>query len=481
MTRVIGVAAYARNRVIGDGPDIPWHLPGEQARFKELTTGGTLVMGRRTYESIGRPLPGRQTVVLTRSGWTPAPGHADRVAVAAGPEQALALAAERPGEVFVVGGGEVYRLLWPWLDELRLTEVQADPAGDVTFPEVDPREWVEVARVPQPGWTELHLRRSRAAIGLDVGGTAVKAVVCREDGTVLARSETATPAGAEGLLDVLAGVVTGLEAQVAGLACVPTVGLSVPGIVDDDRQVAVHSTNLGWRDARLADDLARRLGRPAVLGHDVRAGGRAELRWGAAAGESSVMFVAVGTGIATALYLDGRAVVSGGYAGETGHALVPDPATGELELMERISSAAAIARRWSARSGRPATGSLDVFTAADAGDPDARAVITEALETLADVLAVQMSLVGPVPVVLGGGLSRAGEAVLGPLTEGLRRRLVLSGPPPLRAAQLGSWAGAMGSADAALARHGASSVAVSGSGPTAPEPAHAPTEPEETP
>ena len=70
--RVVLVAAHARNRVIGNGPDIPWRLPGEQAQFKELTWGHTLLMGRTTFESIGRPLPGRTTIVLTRhAGWTP--------------------------------------------------------------------------------------------------------------------------------------------------------------------------------------------------------------------------------------------------------------------------------------------------------------------------------------------------------------------------------------------------------------------------
>ncbi len=148
-TEVVAVAAVARNGVIGDGPDIPWHVPGEQARFKQLTMGGVLVMGRRTYESIGRPLPGRRTVVLTRSGWAPAPVHADRVEVAATPEQALAVAAGHPGTTFVVGGGEVYRALWPALTALELTEIHLEPAGDVTFPEVD-QQWVEVSREEHP-------------------------------------------------------------------------------------------------------------------------------------------------------------------------------------------------------------------------------------------------------------------------------------------------------------------------------------------
>lgn len=148
---VVAVAAVARNGVIGDGPDIPWQIPGEQARFKRLTMGGVLVMGRLTYDSIGRPLPGRRTVVLTRDpDWVPAPEHADRVDVARTPAEALAVAHRLPGPVFVIGGGQVYRELWPWLTALELTEVDLEPAGDVTFPTLGP-DWVEVSREPADG------------------------------------------------------------------------------------------------------------------------------------------------------------------------------------------------------------------------------------------------------------------------------------------------------------------------------------------
>ncbi|SDE01087.1 dihydrofolate reductase [Auraticoccus monumenti] len=157
---VVAVAAVARNGVIGNGPDIPWHVPGEQARFKRLTMGGVLVMGRRTYESIGRPLPGRRTVVLSRGpGWAPAPEHADRVDVVGTPEEALEVAAGHPGTTFVAGGGEVYRLLWPWTTVLELTEIDLEPDGDVTFPEIGPG-WVEVSREPHEGHSYVRWERT---------------------------------------------------------------------------------------------------------------------------------------------------------------------------------------------------------------------------------------------------------------------------------------------------------------------------------
>jgi dihydrofolate reductase len=138
------VAAVARNGVIGVDGGLPWRLPDDLRRFKELTTGHVLVMGRRTYESIGRPLPGRTTVVVTRTpGWG---ADVEGVLVAAGVPDALAAAAAIDDEVFVVGGARVYADALPLADRLELTHVDAEPAGDTLFPEVDWSEWREVRR-----------------------------------------------------------------------------------------------------------------------------------------------------------------------------------------------------------------------------------------------------------------------------------------------------------------------------------------------
>ena len=122
------VAAAARNGVIGADGGIPWHLPGEPRRFKELTLGHVLVMGRLTYESIGHPLPGRTTVVVTRTaGWS---AGDDAVLVAPGVPEAIALAATVDEEVFVVGGSRVYEEALALADRLELTWVDAEPEGD---------------------------------------------------------------------------------------------------------------------------------------------------------------------------------------------------------------------------------------------------------------------------------------------------------------------------------------------------------------
>lgn len=155
MTRVILVAAFGRNRVIGNGQDIPWRLRGEQQRFKQLTMGQTLVMGRKTYESIGLSLPGRTTVVITRQrGWT-----ADGVVVVHSFEEALAVC--RTDEVFIAGGEQVYRQALEIADQLELTEVHQEPAGDVFFPEVDPTVWRETARTPHEGYTFVSYDRKQ--------------------------------------------------------------------------------------------------------------------------------------------------------------------------------------------------------------------------------------------------------------------------------------------------------------------------------
>jgi dihydrofolate reductase len=148
-SRVTLVAAYAADRVIGDHGRIPWHLPDDFAHFKATTMGGVLVMGRATYDSIGRPLPGRTTVVLTRDPeWA-----ADGVLVAHSLGDALQLAAEQPGEVFVVGGTQVYAQALSLATHQVLTEVDLAPDGDAHYPEFDPAEWVETRREPRDGFT----------------------------------------------------------------------------------------------------------------------------------------------------------------------------------------------------------------------------------------------------------------------------------------------------------------------------------------
>lgn len=153
------VAAVGRNGVIGDGAAMPWHLPEDLRFFRETTMGGTLLMGRGTWDSIGRALPGRRSIVLTRQdGWR-APG----AEVARSLAEALSLAGD--GEVFVVGGGQVYAQTIGHAARLVLTEVDLEPEGSTRFPEVDTDAWREVHRIPGAapvrGWVTWERREER--------------------------------------------------------------------------------------------------------------------------------------------------------------------------------------------------------------------------------------------------------------------------------------------------------------------------------
>lgn len=144
MTLVL-IAAVAENGTIGRDNDLPWRLPDDLKRFKSLTMGHTIVMGRKTWDSIGRALPGRRTIVLSRSpGW-----KADGILVAQSLDQALDMIPEG-GPVFVIGGEAVYRSALPRADVLELTRVHADVAGDAFFPPFDRYQWTLVSREDHP-------------------------------------------------------------------------------------------------------------------------------------------------------------------------------------------------------------------------------------------------------------------------------------------------------------------------------------------
>ncbi len=145
------VVALAENGVIGRDNGLPWRLRTDLARFKRITMGKPMIIGRRNWDSIGRPLPGRRTIVLTRDG-TFRPEGAE---VAHGWEEALSAAVKAAGEmgsdeIIVGGGAEIYRLALPSVRRVRLTRVHAAPHGDVIFPEFDEAAFVETFRERHP-------------------------------------------------------------------------------------------------------------------------------------------------------------------------------------------------------------------------------------------------------------------------------------------------------------------------------------------
>lgn len=147
MTKISLIAAMAKNRIIGKDNDMPWHMPADLKHFKAVTMGRPVVMGRKTFDSIGRPLPGRQNVVITRNeDW-----QHDGVLVAHSKEQALAFLKDAE-EIMIIGGGHVYEQFLPLATHLYLTFIDLDVDGDTQFP-----DWTQVA-----SWQQIDSEKHQA-------------------------------------------------------------------------------------------------------------------------------------------------------------------------------------------------------------------------------------------------------------------------------------------------------------------------------
>lgn len=152
------IVAMARNRVIGASGRIPWHLPNELRLFKQLTMGHHLIMGRKTHDSIGRLLPGRNTVIVTRQPGYRVPG----AVIAHSIDEAIRACGDDP-QIFVIGGAELYRAALPAADRIYLTTVDAEPAGDTFMPPIDWDAWRESSVQDFPA-DERHAHAYRFAV-----------------------------------------------------------------------------------------------------------------------------------------------------------------------------------------------------------------------------------------------------------------------------------------------------------------------------
>lgn len=142
--KISAIAAMSENRVIGDDNQLPWHLPADLKHFKTLTTNHPILMGRKTYESIGRPLPNRSNIIITRNHAFHAPG----CIVVRSIEEAIEHAtSNHSDEIFIIGGAEVYKQLLPNIERIYLTIVHEIFEGDAFFPELNLAEWKENDRV----------------------------------------------------------------------------------------------------------------------------------------------------------------------------------------------------------------------------------------------------------------------------------------------------------------------------------------------
>ncbi|HLS25765.1 MAG TPA: ROK family protein [Beutenbergiaceae bacterium] len=287
---------------------------------------------------------------------------------------------------------------------------------------------------------------------IDVGGTDTKTGVMLPDGTLTGTGAAPTPHGTDvvgNVLDLAAAHVAQARRAHPDLAAV---GLVVPGIVDDEAGRAVLASNMRWQDVPFAALLSERTGLPAALGHDVASAGLAEVEHSAAdlprGRATDTAVIVIGTGIAAALFTEGRPLRGGGYAGELGHVPVapegPQCACGGRGCLETLASAGAIARRYTAQSGQQVTGAAQVLQAAQAGDEDAAAIWHEATEALARGITVLAAVLAPQVVILGGGLSGAGAALTDPVGRHLDQMLTVQRRPQIRLGRLGTHAGLHG-------------------------------------
>jgi glucokinase len=291
------------------------------------------------------------------------------------------------------------------------------------------------------------------ALAVDVGGTTIKAELVDHAGTVVAAEQRPTPPG-QRALEAITEVGHTLLAQRSGGSVVGA-GVVVPGLVNRETGVATYSANIGWRDLELVRALGAEWRLPVRIANDVAAGGVAEHRLGAGVGTQDLVFMPIGTGIAASIVSGGHLLT--GHCGETaeiGHLVVRPGvpcACGRDGCLEAVASAAAIARRYTGLSGNDVAGAHDVAARLDT-DAVARQVWQDAVEALADALDILSLLVSPARVVIGGGLSRAGEALLAPLRVSLDQRVAIVHPAELTTSTLGDRGGVIGAA--LLARDG---------------------------
>lgn len=274
------------------------------------------------------------------------------------------------------------------------------------------------------------------AAGIDVGGTTIKALVLDVSGDVIAEERADTPHG-----DPSGQRVADAVAELTHrLGHVAAAGVAVPGVVDEDRGLALWSANLGFRNVPLRDLLQQRLDVPVAFGQDVRVGALAEARAGAAAGDRGpIVFLPIGTGVAAALVVHGRVVVSDGWAGEVGQLVL---AGGRCagRTVESVASAAAFARRTGESDARRAVARVI------SGDAAVQQPWEDAVAALGEAVAALVVSVAPTVVVIGGGLGQAGRVLLDPLAQELERRTAGLRQPRLVPARFGDLATARGAA-----------------------------------
>lgn len=283
---------------------------------------------------------------------------------------------------------------------------------------------------------------------VDIGGTTIKSALVDSSFTMIATATAPTPRSDSTGKDTVR-VIAQLIETLSLKGKVSSAGVGVPGIFDEENCVSRWAGNLGWKDLAIGDLLRNQLDLPVAFDHDVRAGALAELRAGAARGKSNAAFIAIGTGISAGLIIDGAIRSIGGYAGEIGHLNVGHSyqcVCGRLGCLEAISSALAISAAYAKQSGQDGVSAEKVVSLATNGDVMASQIWNEALEALTRACEILITVLATEIIVFGGGVSRAGDALIRPISHSLDQSLTFQRKPELKIAHFGAQAGMIGCA-----------------------------------
>lgn len=293
-------------------------------------------------------------------------------------------------------------------------------------------------------------------LAIDVGGTLIKSAVVDTAfiGAAALENIQRTPT------DVANDNGHSLIQQIVKIAQssedIDAVGVATPGVIDEEHGVIKYATNLKIRELAIRDELEEILGIPVSLGHDGRTAAFAEHLIGAGQTFNNIAFMPIGTGISVGLIIDGQVRKSDGLIGEIGHANVGHNEVCGCHMtgcLEAIASTSAIARRYEGRTGKSAS-SEEVFHLAQSGDADAQVIWNNAIEAISHAADWLMNVLAPEAIVIGGGLSRAGQPLLDAIETKLTERITFQRKPQLLLAQLGDDAGCLGAALLAKGRLG---------------------------
>jgi len=299
-----------------------------------------------------------------------------------------------------------------------------------------------MANVPLATW----------ALGVDVGGTQIKSGLVGQGGGLrdLSSRSTPQPGGGRPVADLVVDhVAREVAARAIGPDRIAGVGLVVPGLVNETDGIASYSANLGWRDVPLRRMVEDRVNLPVAFAHDVRAGAVAEGSAGAGRGCSDFLFVTLGTGVGAAVTVAGQLYAGATFSGgEFGHVVVDEAghpcACGRRGCLETLASGSGMLRRFAERAGSPVGDVSELLRLVEQGNAHAVAVWEGGLEALALALANYVILLDPALIVVGGGISNAGDMLFGPLADLVGRSLACRSSPRIVPGEFGSAAGCVG-------------------------------------